>query len=61
MSNPTPKESAAADTTEDPLRRIHRLWKEECEALGYDVDKNREAALSLVAANTATVAKGGAV
>lgn len=33
---------------EDPLARIHREWKAECEALGYDVDANREAARLLM-------------
>lgn len=35
--------STAAQPAEDSLRRIHREYKAECEALGYDVDGNRKA------------------
>jgi len=28
---------------DDALQRIHRQWKAKCEALGYDVDGNRQA------------------
>jgi hypothetical protein len=35
-----------ASTPEDPLARIHREYKAECEALGYDVDGNRAAVLA---------------
>lgn len=34
-----PEDSVALP--EDPLARIHREYKAECEALGYDVDGNR--------------------
>ena len=35
------RELHAKQAKEDPLARIHREYKAECEALGYDVDGNR--------------------
>jgi cell shape-determining protein MreC len=43
-SEPEPVASpVTSPEPEDILARIHRLYKEECESLGYDVDGNRRA------------------
>lgn len=46
--SPEPVTSPVTSAPEDPLARIHREYKAECEALGYDVDGNREAVLEAI-------------
>lgn len=45
----TPEITPDVPPLEDPLARIHRQYREECIALGYDVDGNRRVVYERIA------------